>query len=628
MADLIQITTPVAGRGYDNMPQGNRQQNVQQNPTGQVFDLGNQTQIVKTNDRGGENANQDLKDENGSVLMRSPADSIKNALSALNTAKALLSEETISLIRESGDTETLSKLTEFASEVMLSPENLSEDMVQQQKSSTIFGDRLWGVLKDIIDMTGSKSLEAGTADFAKAAADLSSKGEILRSLSANFKFLASEAAPGKAVSDELAAASKALAGADAEKNFSALKPTLLKLLGYTERSLLLTDETKNLLPLIVHSMSRYTDSPEALRESFESLLNLSENVELTPEQTEKLGLDPQKTLSENLRQLFDSYVIKSEYMNDNAKITAMFSKELAGHEEQMKSNVNLLAAGAKHMTERIPPEELTRVISTVDFSQGAEAMRKVLGAVIPNTPAMRNALQSIFDELEQTGDLDRTVERLNVILESMDSSSESAIKLAQGLNSALSEMMQSGRDNVSRETSMEVLTDFLTKNINNSFLQSLSGMNSGDMVQNLLTAPGVLTPLLHQFVPLDAFGIRAFGEMWIDPNADELIENTKNNRKSTGDSPGNHMFLCFDIEDTGYFELEIYEKNKSMSVMLLCPEALEEEFMPIKETIPKIAEANGYRVTASIVEASRGKRSLDKVFPKLSEPKNSLNLKV
>ena len=39
--------------------------------------------------------------------------------------------------------------------------------------------------------------------------------------------------------------------------------------------------------------------------------------------------------------------------------------------------------------------------------------------------AGRNALQSIFDELEQTGDLDRTVERLNIILESMDSSSES-----------------------------------------------------------------------------------------------------------------------------------------------------------------------------------------------------------
>lgn len=628
MADLIQITTPVPGRGYDNMPQGNRQQNVQQNPTGQVFDLGNQTQIVKTNDRGGESANQDLKDENGSVLMRSPADSIKNAVSALNTAKALLSEETLSLIRESGDTETLSKLTEFASEVMLSPENLTEDMVQQQKSSTVFGDKLWGVLKDIIDMTGSKSLEAGTADFAKAAADLSSKGEILRSLSANFKYLATEAAPGKAVSDELAAASRALAGADAEKNFSALKPTLLKLLGYTERSLLLTDDTKNLLPLIVHSMSRYTDSPEALRESFESLLSLAENIELTPEQAEKLELDPEKTLSENLRQLFDSYVVKSEHMNDNAKIAAMFSKELAGHEEQMKSNVKLLAAGAKHMTERIPPEELTRVISTIDFTQGAEAMRKVLGAVIPNTPAMRNALQSIFDELEQTGDLDRTVERLNIILESMDSSSESAIKLAQGLNSALSEMVKSGSYTVSRETSMEVLTDFLTKNINNSFLQSLSGMNSGDMVQNLLTAPGVLTPLLHQFVPLDAFGIRAFGEMWIDPNAEELIENTKNNRRSTGESAGNHMFLCFDIEETGYFELEIYEKNKSMSVMLLCPEALEEEFMPIKETIPKIAEANGYRVTASIVEASRGKRSLDKVFPKLSEPKNSLNLKV
>ncbi len=610
------------------MPQGNRQQNIQQNPTGQVFDLGNQTQIVKTNDRGGDNANQDLKDEGGSVLMRSPADSIKNAISALNTAKALLSAETLTFIKESGDTETLSKLTEFASEVMLSPENLSEDMAAQQKSSTIFGDKLWGVLKNIIDMTGSKSLEAGAADFAKAAADLSSRKEIIRSLSANFKFLATEAAPGKAVSDELMAASKALAGADAEKSFAALKPTLLKLLGYTERSLLLTDDTKNLLPLIVHSMSRYTDSPDALRDSFESLLSLAANLEFTPEQSEKLGIDPQKTPAENLKELFDSYVIKNEYLTDSAKSSAMFSRELAGHEEQMRSNVNLLAAGAKHMTARISPEEITRIISTVDFTQGAEAMRKVLGSVIPNTPAMRNALQSIFDELEQTGDLDKTVERLNIVLESVDIGSETAIKLAQGLNSALSEMVKSGSYTVSRETSMEVLTDFLTKNINNSFLHTLSGMNSGDMVQNMLTTPGVLTPLLHQFVPLDAFGMRAFGEMWIDPNADELVENEKNSKRAVGETAGNHMFLCFDIENTGYFELEIYEKNKSMSVMLLCPEKLENAFAPIKETIPKIAEANGYKVTASIVGAVREKRSLDKVFPKLSEPKNSLNLKV
>ncbi|MGN1101567.1 MAG: hypothetical protein ACI4RG_05190, partial [Huintestinicola sp.] len=241
---------------------------------------------------------------------------------------------------------------------------------------------------------------------------------------------------------------------------------------------------------------------------------------------------------------------------------------------------------------------------------------------------MRSALQTIFDELEATKDLDALIDRLNVILENIDSeSSEKMISLAQGLNTALGEMAQSGEYKISASTSMETLTDFLAKNINSSMLHSLSGATKSDMVQNMLTAPGVFTPLLHQFVPLDAFGIRAFGELWVDPKAEELIENKKKGSRSGGE-PGSHMLLCFDIEDTGYFELEIYEKDRNMTVMLLCPEKLENVFAPIKETIPKIAEANGYHVSASLVEGLREKRSLDQVFPKLSSQRGGLNVKV
>ncbi len=629
MADLIQITTPAATRDYTSHNQNNRQQNIQQNPTGQVFDLGNQTQVVKTNDRSQDQAQQNLKDEGGSVLMRSAADAVKNPSSALNTAKALISRETISLIRETGDSETLGKLTEFASEVMLTPESLSGDMAAQQKGATIFGDKLWSVLKSLVDISGSEALTEGVADFAKAAADLSAKDEILRSLSSNFKYLASEAAPSKAVADELLAASKALSGSDAAANFTALKPTLLKLLNYTEKSLLLNDNTKNLLPLIVHSMSRYNDSPGALKESFESLLKLTESLNLSESQLNALGTGGEK-LADMLTKLFDGYVMKNEYISPEAKQSALLDPAAAQSEAQMHSSVNLLAAGAKHMAGRIPADVLMNNLSSIDFTEGAEALRKALGSVLPNTPAMRNALQSLFNDLEATGDLDAMVNRLNIILENIDAGdSENMIQLAQGMNTALETMASSGRYTCSAATSMETLADFLTKNINNSFLHSLSGMNQGDMVQNLLTAPGVFTPLLHQFVPLDAFGIRAFGEMWIDPNADELVESTKNKRGVSGsDESGNHMFLCFDVEDTGYFELEIYEKDKNMSVMLLCPDKLESVFVPIRETIPKIAAENGYKVTASIVEGIKAKRTLDQVFPKLSEQRTGLNVKV
>lgn len=640
MSDLLQIATPVQPRSYDNPNQNNpnRQQNVQQNPTGQVFNLGSQSEIVKINNRSEDQAQQNLKDDGGLNLINTSSGVLKNPSAALESAKAFMSEELLSVVKQSGDSETLGKLTEFASEVMLTPESLPADMVMQQANSTIYGDKLWNVLKNLTQLTGSPTVEEAVVDFAKAAADLSAKDEILRSLSANFKFLSTEAAPGKAVSEELMAASKALSGSDAQMNFNALKPTLLKLLSYTEHSLLLNDDTKNLLPLIVHNMSRYTDSPDALKSSFESLLHISENIELTEAQQEKLGLqiDESKgeTLASKLMDMFDKFITKNENIDPEIKLKALFNPETAKHETELSESVDLLAAGAKHMAARIPAGTMSSVVSTVDFTEGAPALQKVLSAVIPNTENMRAALNSLFDELEQTHDLDAMITRLNKILENIDdsnadsSSRENMITLAQGLNTALGEMAASGQYTLTTPTSMETLTDFLTKNIDNSILHSLSGMNQGDMVQNMLTAPGVFNPLIHQFVPLDAFGLKAFGEMWIDPNDDELMDNVRNNRKNGKGEAGNHMFLCFDIEDTGYFELEVYEKDKNLSILLLCPEDTEKDFSSVRDVIPKIASENGYRVTSSLVEPLRAKRSLDQVFPKLTEQRSSLNVKI
>lgn len=735
MSDLLQITTPVAPRDYGNNNQGGRQQSVQQNTDGQVFDLGNQMEVVKTNDRGGENAGKDLKDGGEGGLIRTGAGISKNPAAALDTAKALISRETLSIIRESGDTEALGKLTEFASEVMLTPETLTGDMAAQQKNATIFGDKLWGILKDIINMSGSEVFKEAVAEFAKSAADLSSKDEILRSLSANFKFLSKESAPNKAVAEELMAASRALSGADARNNFTALRPVLLQLLGYTEKSLLINDDIKKMLPLIVHTMSRYNDSPDALRDSFEAVLKLAEGLELTGEQLQRLmtaagdlkapvqqpgkgdtpvsrgqgevpstgetyagrdvspadteqpatskqagndlpesnvqqesnmrpdsagksdgtvrpdgnakqhdetgvqyyrretsqgtvySSEPESRLVLRLREMFDSYVTKNEYLTPKEKQTVLLDPDTAVKEARLTSAVNLLAAGAKHMSPRMPSDLMGRIISTVNFSDGAPAAEKILGAVMPNTPAMRDAMRQLFDDLEETRDLDALIMRLNTILDNIsETESDNMIKLAQGLNSALGEMAASGNYSCSAATSMETLADFLTKNINNSFLQSLSGMNQGDMVQNMLTAPGLFTPLLHQFVPLDAFGIRAFGELWIDPNA-EIEEKVGRNKHSSGE-PGTHMFLCFDIEDEGYFELEIFEKNKNLSVMLLCPEGSRTDYSPIRNVIPKIAAANGYRAESSIVDVLRKRRTVDNVFPKLAERRTGLNISV
>lgn len=604
MSDLIQIHTPAPPRDYANNSQNNRQQHVQQDSSGQVFNLGSQTEVVKTNDRSNDQGQQNLKDGMGAGLRRSDLDTLKDPTSALNTAKALISNETLSLLKsDESKGDELGKLTEFASEVMLTPGNIAGDMAAQQKGSTIFGDKLWSVLNQMSKEIGSDSFTSALADFAKAAASVSSREEILHSLSANFRYLASEAAPGKAVAEELNAAAKALSGTDAAENFEALKPTLLKLISYTEKSLLLNNDTQKLLPLIVHNMSRYSDNSAALKSSFTALLSFAEDI------------DPK--LAEELTKLYDSFVTKNEYLSPEQKSQALMNSDTARSEEHIRGSVNLLAAGAKHMVERIPEDTLMRSLSSIDFSEGTDALRKALGSVIPNTPAMRSALETLFSDLEKTEDLDRMVNHLNTILENIGKEdSDSMVMLAQGLNSALSEMAASGKYSCTVSTSMETLANFMVKNIDDTFLQSLSGLDKNDMVQNMLTAPGVFAPLIHQFVPLDAFGLKAFGELWLDPKSEE------------NGAKGSHMFLCFDIEDEGYFELEIYEHNMNLDIKLLCPESSYKTFDQVKDKIPTIAAAGGYRVAAASVGPCIHKRTLDKVFPKLNEQKTGLNVKV
>ena len=124
------------------------------------------------------------------------------------------------------------------------------------------------------------------------------------------------------------------------------------------------------------------------------------------------------------------------------------------------------------------------------------------------------------------------------------------------------------------------MLDFLIKNINDPSLKSLSDMTRPDMIQGLLSAPGVFTPLLHFLVPMNMDGMKAFGELWADPDASR--------DPITGESD-NHLFLCFEIEDAGYFELELYARGKTVNAALMCPAGTEKKYLPLKGMLPDLA---------------------------------------
>ena len=191
------------------------------------------------------------------------------------------------------------------------------------------------------------------------------------------------------------------------------------------------------------------------------------------------------------------------------------------------------------------------------------------------------------------------------------------IMLAQTMNEILGNLTKAEGINYKPPTSMANLMDFLSKNINDPSLKSLSSMSRSDIMQGLLAAPGALTPLLHYLVPVNDGGFKAFGELWADPDAE-----------GGGAKDAKHIFLCFEIEDVGYFELELRSLDKKLNVQLLCPSGTEGVFSKMKEFIPKIASQNGYNAEDTKIGTVVKRRDLSQVFPKIQDKRSGLNVKI
>ena len=591
MSDLLRVTSPVAPKDY-----GINQHNARPQAPEQVFNLGNVDYINKTNVRDEQLGEQNLKDQTGAGLMKLQTAVAKDpALSAV-LLKGIVGSESLSVISASGDAELLNKVTEFANEILLSPESVTDDLLRQQNEATMFSGELWGALKDLVSgLSGTAvgdEVNAAVMDFLKAA---DSRDDILESVSSSLRYLAGEAAQSKEIMNLL------LQNADNlnAETFGTVKNDILALVNYLEKSLLLNDKTQNLLSLITYNLSRFNGDSSALGESFQSILNMA----------------PDSETADKLNMLFTKFIENSSLPSD-VKLAALRDNPSAAAQRSMTMLTERVADAVNEGLKGLSSEQLSAQLSDIDESGGTASLRKILSPLVPDN--MKGGLNTLLRSFEQTKDLNTLIDRLSVIVnraEDMDSK----ITLAQSINLVLSDMAQSAGINYKPPTTMENMLDFLIKNINDPSLKSLSAMERPEMLQGLLSAPGVFTPLLHFLVPMNMDDTKAFGELWVDPDA--------GNDPETGESD-RHLFLCFDIEEAGYFELEIYTRGKSVNVALMCPEGTQKKYLPLKESIPTLAQACGYNAEKMIVEPLKRRRDLTNVFPKLNERRNGLNVSV
>lgn len=640
MSDLLRVTTPVAPKDYT------ANTNVKPQAPEQVFDLGNVDYINKANTRDEQLGEQNLKDQTGAGLPKLQTAISKDPALAAALLKGVLSSNTFAALGASGNAELLNKVTEFANEILLTPNELADDIIRQQDEATMFSGELWNSLKDMIaGLAGSPAEEevsAAVMDFLKAAASSVARDDVINSISASLRYLAGEAAQSREIVNLLMQTADKLSA----ENFGTVKNDVLALVNYLEKSLLLNDRTQNLLSLITYNLSRFNGDSYALGDSFQAVLNMAPDAETADKlnmlftkfvETSRLPADiklaalrdnpsasaqmSMTMLTERLAEAVNASLgkISSEQLSENlSKLTeelgtAVGTEKPAAEEMAAQSAREQNAPdGQSELSEELPPA----AAKTITLKEGTALLKKMLAPLVPDN--MKGALNTLMRDFEKTPDLNNLIDRLSVIVNHAENMDKKII-LAQGINLVLTEMAQAQGIQYRPPTTMENMLDFLIKNINDPSLRSLSDMTRPDMIQGLLSAPGVFTPLLHFLVPMNMDGMKAFGELWADPDASRNPE--------TGESDS-HLFLCFEIEEAGYFELELYSRGKSVSAALMCPAGTERNYLPLKEMLPELAASCGYSAERIMIEPLKRKRDLTSVFPKLNERRSGLNVRI
>lgn len=289
-----------------------------------------------------------------------------------------------------------------------------------------------------------------------------------------------------------------------------------------------------------------------------------------------------------------------------------------------------------------------------DLDNGVTTPAETIKAVLDSLIEDENVRAVIDHQLSFINNYSQMVEFLNNFLEAMPSS-ELAHTLFDVLNEAVNRMdddeeagaegdadadTDSGfpipeerprdiqqvqqqaqqRQAQQKSSSIQALTDFVEKNINHPALKSIDSFNASNLLQSMINAPGVMTPLAHYILPVQIENTHAFGELWVDNDDDS---------GATGGGGGkhHHLFLTFDVDNYGRFEVDVYANDNTVRVSLLHPSSFTRNVESIMNKVTKIAAGTKYSISDFKTGVLKEPHNLTQIFPKLAERRSGLNVK-
>ncbi|MCI8837189.1 MAG: hypothetical protein HFG74_03900 [Hungatella sp.] len=139
------------------------------------------------------------------------------------------------------------------------------------------------------------------------------------------------------------------------------------------------------------------------------------------------------------------------------------------------------------------------------------------------------------------------------------------------------------------------------------------------IMNGMLLNESVYMPLLHFILPFQYEDNNVMSEMWVDPDSDR------------GDQEGARkikLFLKFDIQSVGKFELVLTLQNREAGVQLFVPPHLVKEEKKIQTDVADILKENGFRFSQLMVRRHTRDRRVDEIFPEIRERERTINVRI
>lgn len=550
----------------------------------------NQSENVKVEDDLVQNQSENIKGEND--LVQNQEENIKNVNNLVQNQNESLISDNVNVKNNltQAQTENSKEVNDFKEQTPINikdESNLNQEALKNIKQA----------LSELLKNDSSPELKNAVKNLLMTVDIENNKAEILKKFSGSLSILEKENMEGQKVSSQL--------NTNSDKNIlgNAVK----------EAVKFIPDEADkiNFMQNVFETFSVSENTPES--EIFDALFKIFQNqrgsgneMEL-PQSFESLI----KFTDENLKQSISELVSKSENLAEDfissKNVSSVFKGEMFDDLRQLlKENPSLELK-----------ESVSEFLKTI-------AVQHEKTEILKNfTSELGELSKKIPDDIKNNLNENSLNEVLKDIIKFIPKD-ENKIQFLQKFYNFTSGAERAGGNSKVLDT----LVKILQKQTGNESVMQMKGDSVESVLHSLLSSPSNFAPLLHFAIPIDDGILKAFGEMWINPDEEETKTNKKSKSSSEVSERTIHMLLVFEIPQVGKFETELWVKGKKINMSLLCPPSLEANKKELSADLRKSISFSEYSFEEIKVGKLEKNRSLAEVFPTLPQKRNGINVRI